>query len=56
MLNLVDKLILFYELLLTVHVLLFNTNIPDWGGHIQLNIFIIGWIFFSAWAANRFNR
>ena len=56
MLNLVDKLILFYELLLTVHVLLFKTNIPDWGGHIQLNIFIIGWIFFSAWAANRFNR
>ncbi len=56
MLNLVDKFILLYELLLTVHILLFNHNIPDWIGHIQLNIIISGWVFFSAWAAKHFNQ
>ena len=56
MLNLVDKLILLYELLLTVHVLLFKHNIPDWSGHIQLNAIIIVWIFYSAWADKRYNR
>lgn len=56
MLNLVDRLILLYELLLTVHVLLFNHNIPDWIGHIQLNIIISCWILFSAWTAKHYNR
>ncbi len=56
MLNLVDKLILLYELLLTVHILLFSQNIPDWIGHIQLNIIISIWIFFSAWTAKHYNR
>ncbi|MCH7613586.1 MAG: phosphatase PAP2 family protein [Candidatus Marinimicrobia bacterium] len=56
MLNHIDKLILLYELLLTVHILLFNHNIPDWIGHIQLNIIISGWILFSAWAAKHVDR
>jgi membrane-associated phospholipid phosphatase len=56
MLNLVDKLILLYELLLTIHILLFNYNIPNWIGHIQLNIIISVWIFFSAWAAKHYDR
>lgn len=56
MLNLVDKLILLYELLLTIHILLFNYNIPNWIGHIQLNIIISVWIFFSAWAEKYYDR
>ncbi len=56
MLNIIDKLLLLYELLLTVHILLFNFTIPDWAEHLQLNFIITGWIFFSAWAANHFKR
>jgi membrane-associated phospholipid phosphatase len=53
MINLIDKLILLYELLLTVHVLLFKNNVSDWVGHLQLNFVITSWVFLSAWAAYR---
>jgi len=56
MLNLVDKLILLYELTLTVHILLFNHNIANWVDHIQLNIIIFIWVFISAWSVKYFHR
>lgn len=56
MLNLVDKLILLYELLLTAHIFLFRSNIENISGHVQLNVIIIVWILGISWLANNYPR
>lgn len=56
MLNIIDKLIILYELLLTVHIIIFRANVENMGSHLQMNAIIFVWIMGSAWLATKYTR
>jgi len=56
MLNIVDKLIIMYELLLTVHVLIFIENVENFSSHLQMNAIIVFWIVGISWLANKYEK
>lgn len=56
MLNIVDKIIIVYETLLSIHVLLFRANIAESFNHIVINMLIIVWVLFIAKLSVQYQR
>ncbi len=56
MLNFTDKLIILYELLLTVHIFIFRSNIENVSGHLQMNIIVVLWIIIITFLAGKYDR